>query len=111
MGRSWIRLKKCKISYLYKHHTSRKDEKKTQLPSGVKGKVDHKKNNLTKKGKRAIAPAKARHIEASKLNKSLTLAINKRIEEELTTKASQSELKSLQIIKSQKPKPKHDKPK
>jgi len=88
-----------------------KMKKKTQLPSGVKGKVDHKKNNLTKKGKRAIAPAKAKKVEASKLNKSLTLAINKRIEEEMTTKASQCELKSLQIIKSQQAKPKHDKPK
>merc|ERR1712038_442089 len=86
-------------------------KRKTSLPAGTKQKVKHKKSGVMKKGKRTIAPSKARAVEAEKLKQGLTQAINANIEQEIKAKAHNCELKSMQILKSQEAKPKHDKPK
>merc|ERR1711962_902283 len=74
-------------------------KKKTSLPGGVKKKQKHDKTGVMKKGKRFIAPAKTRVVEESKTKKSLTLAINKKIESELLSQANNSELKQLNVLK------------
>jgi len=85
-------------------------KRKTQLPAGTKAKTQHKKAGVMKKGKRAIAPSKARKIEEQKTQQALTKAINANIAQEVQAKAHNNELKQMQILKKQEAKAKHDKP-
>ncbi|XP_064621068.1 leydig cell tumor 10 kDa protein homolog [Lineus longissimus] len=80
---------------------------KCSVPAGSKQKSQHNKRPQgPKKGARAIAPKKAKQVQASKLKKDLEKAIKKSIEEEVIGTAANIESKSLQILKS-----KHDKKK
>lgn len=85
-------------------------KRKTSLPAGTKAKTQHKKTGVLKKGKRAIAPSKARKIEEHKTQQNLTKAINANIAQEIQSKAHKTEVKEMQILKKQEAKPKHDKP-
>merc|ERR1711976_651348 len=77
---------------------------KTKLPSGAKQKAKHQKKQLgPKKGGRTIAPKKAAHVQAAKLKKDLTRAINTKNENEMTARASTSEVKSFSVLKSTTP--------
>ncbi|CAL1601885.1 unnamed protein product [Knipowitschia caucasica] len=71
---------------------------KAQRP-GASKKHQQNKQKGPKKGGRIIAPKKAQVVQQHKLKKGLEVAIRKRIEQEVTQRASSSLHKPLAVIK------------
>ncbi|KAK2169939.1 hypothetical protein NP493_1169g00009 [Ridgeia piscesae] len=76
-----------------------KFKSKATNPGKAKQKLK-KKATVAKKGARQIAPKKARYVEAAKLKKDLTKAINKNIEHDLAVRASNVDTKSFKVIQT-----------
>jgi len=75
---------------------------KTQTPGTNKQK--HQKQPLgLKKGSHQIAPKKARHLEAAKLQKAVEKSIKAKVEKELTLSATDSESKNFKVSTSTVP--------
>ncbi|XP_023696759.1 leydig cell tumor 10 kDa protein homolog [Paramormyrops kingsleyae] len=76
-----------------------KQKFKAQKPGGAKKQQPQHKQKGPKKGGRIIAPKKAQVVQQQKLKKGLEVAIRKKIEEEVTQRASSSLHKNLSILK------------
>ena len=74
---------------------------KVSIPSASKKKsAAKKKSKILRKGARSIAPKKANLIEAAKLKKTLTQAINKNIEKEMVLQAGKHNVE-LNLLETQ----------
>ncbi|KAJ8363088.1 hypothetical protein SKAU_G00119190 [Synaphobranchus kaupii] len=74
-----------------------KQKFKAQHPGGVKKQRNKQKG--PKKGGRIIAPKKAHVVQQQKLKQGLEVAIRKKIEQEVTQRASSSLHKKLSVLK------------